>query len=171
MERVQKTVDRFIACDGMEFDGADKCLAHEREQRSVLYAEIQVLRMNIKELKRVVTEAMMRARLAKIDADSAMLYRSAGLKAKREWHEKMIAYYDMCIEARNQRGKLREARRGLSIKTDYAYQWFGDLKRKSSIAKLERRKKSLMWRRDNTPDKWRTPNKIRVNKLPKEEQQ
>lgn len=170
MERVQKTVDRFIACDGTEFDDADKCLAHEREQRALLEYEIHQLRREIKEQKWVVTEAMMKARLTKIEADKCARFRSAGLKAKREWHEKMIAYYDMCIEARNNKRRLREARRALSIKTDYAYQWFGDLKRKSSIAKLERRRKSLRWRQENTPDKWRTPNKIRCNKPPKEEQ-
>lgn len=36
-------------------------------------------------------------------------------------------------------------------------------------AKKERRQMSLRWRQENTPDKWRTHNKIRVSKQPKED--
>jgi hypothetical protein len=49
---------------------------------------------------------------------------------------------------------------------DNLYMWFGLHKKKSSVARLERRKRSLIFRRDHTPDQWRTPHKIRVSKLP-----
>lgn len=87
------------------------------------------------------------------------------------FHEKMIEYYKNKSDYDVCRFDLHLERRYLNELFNNSCLWFGDRKHKSKLAKDIRKKKSLRWRQDNTPDKWRTPNKIRVSKQPKEEQQ
>lgn len=90
---------------------------------------------------------------------------------KSKYCSLMAEYWRLVSEYNVKRRELYEVRRRIRIETDRLYMWFGHYKKKSSVARLERKRRSARWRQENTPDKWSTPNKIRVSKLQKEEQQ
>lgn len=165
MTSKQVTVTKYIACDDKEFNDIHECLAYEQEKAVELEVEIRRYRGLITSLKEKANESRLKFRLAQCEANEALKDGKIITfhKMMAEYYEGKIHYLyitsDLCIE-----------RRYLNKLINKYYLWFGRLKHKSTEAKAERRKKSLRWRQENTPDKWRTPNKIRVNKLPKEEQ-
>ena len=157
-------VIRYYSCDGKEFAYEDVCLQYEKELKQKLEDDIQKQRIQIRRLKTEKNECRLQFLIDKCDAIS-YLY-SAGNKIG--YHKKMAAYYDGKDDYKLIESDLTDAYQDINILYDRAYLWFGAHKHKSRLAKEERRKKSLHWRRENTPDKWRTPNKIRVSKLQKE---
>lgn len=166
MTTKQVTVTKYVSCSGVEFDNALKCENYESNLRIELHGDMYELRKRINELKEEINEHRIKAQLARLDA----------LKLKREcvitamdrsrFCKLMADHFCHVSEYNQKRRKLFEARRALSMITDNLYMWYGEYARKSSVARLERRKCSYMWRREHTPDQWRTPHKIRVSKLP-----
>lgn len=170
MTTKEVTVTKYIACDEQEFITRAECEAHEREVRNLVEHELYELLVTKRQFKYAINEARIKARIAWIDAQKwEMGTRSA--KGKSQYHALMADHWNMTSVYNAKRRELREVRRKISIATDRLYMWFGLHKKKSWVAKLERRRRSDEWRKANTPDKWRTPNKIRVSKPPKEEQQ
>lgn len=165
MEIRRIEVCRYYACDGKVFDDADKCLAYEREIRVELDEKIHKRRCEIITLKEQADELRLRFSVAKCDALLAL--NTGGV---RTFHKKMYEYYEGKSVYNVRRATLHSERVLLNRLLDKSYLWFKDRKHKSMYAKKERRQMSLRWRQENTPDKWRTPNKIRVSKQPKEEQ-
>lgn len=165
MESRKVEVIHFFACDGKEFSNIDECLAYERKVREALEYAIPESRMKIKDLKRKANTYRLQFLVAKCDALDAL---NDGKMIT--FHEKMIEYYINKKDYANCKFDLFFERRHLNELINNSCLWFGDRKHKSKLAKSIRRKKSLRWRQENAPDKWRTPNKIRVSKLPKEEQ-
>jgi TfoX/Sxy family transcriptional regulator of competence genes len=147
-------VIRYYACDGKEFDNGDKCLAYEREKCVQLDSEISVMREKIRSLKDRANESRLRFHLARLDAYDAL---SGGHVIA--FHMKMIEFYKGKLDYNANKSNLYVERRHLNELLNKAYLWFGERKHKSKSAKQERRKKSLRWRQENTPDKWRTPPK------------
>jgi len=164
MTTKQATVTKYISCDGGEFNERSECEAHERETRKLLENQAWELLQKKRELKYAINEARIKARLARLDAEKQKAEaRSAMGKSK---HCKLMSDYWGFVSVYNiKRSELREARRSTSMVIDNLYMWFGLHKKKSSVARFERRKRSLEFRREHTPDQWRTPNKIRVSKL------
>ena len=162
MQRVE--VIQYRAVDGKLFDNIDKCLAYEREKRSELDYEIHKRRLKIITLKEQANKLRLQFCLAKCDAQIAL---NGGNKII--FHMKMIEYYKGKVDYGCSKSDLYYNRKVLNELLDQSYLWFGDEKHKSKFAKNERRHKSLRWRQENTPDKWRTPIKIRVSKLLKED--
>jgi len=166
MTTKQVTVTKFVSCSGVEFDNPVECESYESNLRSELHGDRYELRKRINELKEEINECRIKAQLARLDA----------LKLKREcvitamdrsrFCKLMADHFCHVSEYNQKRRKLFEARRALSMITDNLYMWYGEYARKSSVARLERKRKSDMWRREHTPDQWRTPHKIRVSKLP-----
>jgi hypothetical protein len=157
-------VTRYFSCDGKEFAFSDACREYERELKVQIYYEICKSRVKIKTLKQKANEKRLQFLVAKLDAIDASNDGKAIL-----FHEKMIEYYKAKTEYHVYESDLHFERIRLSEFTDKFYMWFGEMKHKSEFAKQNRREKSLHWRKENTPDKWRTPYKIRVSKLPKED--
>lgn len=168
MTTKQVTVTKYVACDGQEFDTLDGCKAHEREVWNILENDVYQLRLDKRELLYAINEARINARISLNEAKrmKKSTARSAGGKA--EYCEMMAKYWRFTLEYNVKRRELYVLRRKASIAIDNLYMWFGHHKKKSSVARLERKKRSSEWRSENTPDKWSTPNKIRVNKLPQE---
>ena len=84
--------------------------------------------------------------------------------SKSEYCKLMHDYWKFTSEYNVKRRELFEVRRKISMATDNLYKWFGLRKKQSSIARLERKRRSLRWRSEHTVDKWRTPHKILVDK-------
>lgn len=165
MTTKQVTVTKYIACDGRELDTSDRCMAHERETRNVLEHDVYQMRLDMRELMYAINEARINARISMVEAQRLKSeVRSA--KGKSEYCKMMSEYWRFTSEYNIKRRELFVIRRKVSMAIDNLYMWFGLHKKKSSVARLERRKRSLMFRRDHTPDQWRTPHKIRVSKLP-----
>lgn len=162
LKRVE--VIRYLSCDGKEFDNHDKCLAYEREKCVQLDCEIASMRGKIRRLKDEANESRLRFRLARLDAYDALRGGSV-----ITFHMKMIEFYKGKVDYNINKSNLYVGRRHLNELLNKAYLWFGERKHKSKFAQQERRKKSLRWRQENTPNKWRTPIKIRVSKLHKED--
>lgn len=158
-------VSRYYSCDGKEFAYEDVCLQYEKELKQKLEDDIQKQRIQIRNLKIEKNEYRLQFLIDKCDAFN-YLYDACN---KIGYHKKMAAYYDGKDDYKLVVSDLVDAYENINILYDRAYLWFGTHKHKSRLAKEERRKKSLRWRQENTPDKWRTPNKIRVSKLPKED--
>lgn len=168
MTTKEVTVTKYIACDEQEFITRPECEAHEREVRNLLEHEVYELRGDKRKLLFAINEARIKARIAWIDAQKwKMETRSAMGKSK--YHTLLSNYWQQTSAYNAKRRELRDVRRRISVSTDRLYMWFG-LHTRSWVARLERKRRSEEWRKANTPDKWRTPNKIRVSKLPKEEQ-
>lgn len=165
MTTKQVTVTKYVACDGAEFGTLSECAAHEREVRNDLESNVYQLQLDKRELLYTINEARIKARISLNEAERLRsVARSAIGKSE---HCKMMAEYWRLTSVYNvNRRELREVRRRISVSTDRLYMWFGLRKKQSSIARLERRKCSYMWRREHTPDQWRTPHKIRVSPHP-----
>ena len=155
---------QYRAADGKLFDSSDKCLAYERDKRMELDYEIHKQRLQIITLKEQTNKLRLQFCLAKCDAQIAL---SSGEKII--FNMKMIEYYKGKVDYNCSKSDLYYRRKLLNELLDQSYLWFGDKKHKSKFAKNERRHKSLRWRQENTPDKWRTPIKIRVSKQQKED--
>lgn len=169
MTTTQVMVTKYIACDDQEFITRQECEAHEREVRNLLEHEVYELRGDKRKLLFVVNEARIKARIAWIDAQKWKQETRSAL-GKSKYHMLMSDHWNQTSIYNAKRRELREVRRRISVSTDRLYMWFG-LHTRAWIAKLERRRRSEEWRKANTPDKWRTPYKIRVSKQPNEEQQ
>lgn len=165
MTAKQVTVTKYVSCDDVEFDSCDECAAHERETRNLLEHQAWELLRKKRELKFAINEARIKARLARLDAEKQKAETRSAM-GKSKYCKLMSDYWGFVSVYNIKRRELFEARRNTSIVIDNLYMWFGLHKKKSSVARLERRKRSLAFRRDHTPDQWRTPNKIRVSKLP-----
>lgn len=168
MTTKEVTVTKYIACDKQEFITRAECEAHEREVRNLLEHEVYDQRGVKRQLLFAINEARIKARIAWIDAQKWKTETRSAM-GKSKYHILMADYWNRTSVYNAKRRELREVRRSLSVSTDRLYMWFG-LHKKSWVAKLERRRRSEEWRKANAPDKWRTPNKIRVSKQPKEEQ-
>jgi hypothetical protein len=163
MECRKVEVTRYYAIDGKQFDDAAECLTYEREKSMELCAAINANRARITILRERANECRLRLCVAKYDALIAL-----GRGERILFHMKMIEYYKGKTDYSSSRVNLYAERRRLNELLDKAYLWFG-CKNKSRLSKKERREKSLRWRSEHTPDEWRTPNKIRVSKQPKED--
>ena len=158
-------VTKYISCDGGEFNTRSECEAHEYKTRNLLEHNVWELQGKKRELLCAINEARINARIAWLDAQKLKpVARSA--MGKSEYCELMSDYWRFVSVYNTRRRELYELRRKISFATDNLYMWYGFHRKKSSVARLERRKRSLAWRREHTPDQWRTPNKIRVSKLP-----
>lgn len=157
------TVTKYIACDGQEFDTHDVCFAHEREVMNMLENDVYQLQCEMRKLLYAINDARINARISWIDAQK--LKPTGGAREKCEYCALMSSYWSRTADYNVRRRELFEVRRKISIEIDNLYMWFGHHKKKSSVARLERKRRSDVWRQENTPDKWRTPNKIRVGKL------
>lgn len=166
MTSKQVTVTKYIACDDKEFNNIDECRAYEMEKRVKLKDEICKQRVLIASLKEKANESRLKFHLAHCEAYNALNYGKM-----MTFHKRMAEYYEGKMQYIYHKSDLCIERRYLNKLINKYCLWFGGMRHKSTEAKAERREKSLRWRQENTPDKWRTPNKIRVNKLPKEEQQ
>ena len=165
MTTKQVTVMKYISCDGGEFDKRSECEAQEREVLNLLECQALELLRKKRELKYAINEARIKARLSRLDAEKQKAETRSAM-GKSKYFKLMSDYWGFVSVYNIKRRELFEARRSLSMVIDNQYMWFGLHKKKSSVARLERRKRSLAWRREHTPDQWRTPNKIRVSKLP-----
>lgn len=161
----QVTVTMYVACDNKQFDIRSECEAHEREIRNLLEHEAWELLRKKRELRYAINEARIKARLARLDAEKQKAEARSAM-GKSKYCKLMSDYWGFISVYNIKRRELFEVRRKISITNDNLYMWFGLHKNKSSVARLERINRSLMWRREHTPDQWRTPNKIRVSKLP-----
>jgi Ca2+-dependent lipid-binding protein len=152
---------RYYACDGTVFGEESKCYNYEKELKRNLYAEIKDNQIEICKLKIEMNKTRLQFLVDRCDALEAV--------NKVAFHEKMADYHKGKIDYQIVESDLKDARMEIRRLYDEAYEWFGTSAGKSRIAKKERSDKSLRWRQENTPDKWRTPNKIRVSKQPKED--
>ena len=166
----QVAVTKYVACDDQEFDTHADCESHEREVRCLLEHEVKRLLGEMRELKYAINEARIRAQIELLHAQK-LKPEARSARDKSQYCTLMSNYWHHTSEYNVKRCELYRVRRMMSMTIDNLYQWFGHHRKKSSVARLERRRRSCAWRQENTPDKWRTPNKILVNKLPKEEQQ
>lgn len=158
-------VTKYISCDGEVFNTRSECEAHERETRNLLEHNVWELQGKKRELLCAINEARINARIAWLDAQK--LKPEARSAMGKSEYCKLMSYYWRFVSVYNtRRRELYELRRKISFAMDNLYMWYGFHRKKSSVARLERRKRSLAFRRDNTPDQWRTPHKIRVSKLP-----
>lgn len=166
MTTKQVTVTKYVSCSGVEFDNALECKNYESNLRRELHGDRYGLQKRIYELKEEINECRINAQIARLDAEK--LKRECVITAmdKARFCKLMADHFQYVSEYNQKRRKLREARRALSMITDNLYMWYGEYARKSSVARLERRRKSEQFRHEHTPDQWRTPHKIRVSKLP-----
>ena len=169
MTTKQVTVTKYVSCNGVEFDNKFECENYESNLKMELQDEEFKFKKKINELEEEVNECRINAQLAKLDAEKQKAEARSAM-GKSRFCKLMADHFQHVSEYNQKRRKLREVRRALSMIIDNQYMWFGFKSRRSSVARLERKKRSLAWRREHTPDQWRTPNKIRVSKLPKEKQ-
>lgn len=168
MTTKQVTVTKFISCDGMEFGTRQECEAREREVRNLLEHDLWEQWHKGRELKNTINEARINAQITLLDAQELKLKAMSAMQ-KSKYHKLMVNYWAYTSAYNVKLRELYEVRRKMSMIIDSLYMWFGSHKKKSSTARVERRRRSHAWRVANTPDKWRTPNKIRVSKQPKED--
>lgn len=164
MKTVKVEVTHYVACDGREFDDYDMCLAYESERRMRLIDDVRHNRESVRTLKEFANQCRLQFLLAQVEAQDA-----AFVGDRPTYHKKMYDYYANKKAYNGYISSLSSARNTLNRLLDQSYIQFGDRNRSSSAAKKERREKSKRWRETNTPDKWRTPNKIRVSKQPAKE--
>lgn len=169
MTTKEVTVTKYIACDNKEFITRQDCWAYERDMRNLYEQRMYELRGDKRKLLYEVNEARIKARIAWLDAQKLKLRNSSAMN-KSKYHALLSNYWQQISVYNTKRCELRDVRSRVSTIADRLYIWFGLHKKKSHVARLERRHRSEAWRKENTPDKWRTPNKIRVSKQPKEEQ-
>lgn len=170
MTTKQVTVTKYISCDGNEFNTCQDCEEHERGTCDLLECQVRELLGKKRELRYAINEARIKARIARLDAEK--LKPEARSSAGKSKYCKMMSeywalvYWALVHVYNVKRRELNDVRRTMSMVIDNLYMWFGRHKKQSAIARLERRRRSDMWRREHTPDQWRTPIKIRVSKLP-----
>lgn len=166
MTTKQVTVTKYVSCSGIEFDNELECANYESNLRVELQRDVYEHLKKINELKEEINECRIKAQIARLDAEK--LKRECVITAmdRSRFCKLMADHFCHVSEYNQKRRKLFEARSVLGMITDNLYMWYGEYARKSSVARLERRRKSDMWRREHTPDKWKTPHKIRVSKLP-----
>ena len=165
MTTKQVTVTKYVSCSGIEFDNELECANYESNLRCELQQDVYEHLKKINELKEEIDECRIKAQLARLDAEKLKGLSVSAIDKSRFC--KLMADHFMYVSEYNQkRRKLFEVRRALSMIIDNQYMWFGFKKRRSSVARLERKRMSLRWRSEHTPDQWRTPHKIRVSKLP-----
>ena len=164
MTTKQVTVTKYVACDGSEFGTINECAAHERQLRNELEHDVYQLQLDKRELLYAINEARIKARIS-LNAAERLKYVARSAMGKCECCKMMAEYWRLTSVYNVKRRELHELRRNVSMMNDKLYDWFGLRKKQSSIARLERRKCSAMWRQEHTPDQWRTPHKIRVSKL------
>ena len=164
MTTKQVTVVKYVSCSGVEFNSKLECKNYEDNLRVELQRDVYEHLKKINELKEEVNECRIKAKLARLDAERQK--RMCVTAMDRSLFCTLMADHFKYVSEYNQkRHKLHEVRRALSMIIDNQYMWFGFKSRRSSVARLERKKRSLAWRREHTPDQWRTPHKIRVSKL------
>lgn len=163
MTTKQVTVTKYVSCSGVEFDAAIECETYESNLRRELHGDRYELRKRVSELKEEVNECRIKAQIARLDAEKLKRLSVSAIDKSR-FFKLMADHFCHVSEYNQKRRKLFEARRALGMITDNLYMWYGEYARKSSVARLERKRKSDMWRREHTPDQWRTPHKIRVSK-------
>lgn len=151
MESKRVEVIRYYACDGTVFSEGNRCLEYEKELRRRLYVEIQDQQIEINRLKIEKNKTRLQFLVDKCDALEAV--------NKIVFHERMADYHRGKVDYQIIDSDLQDAYREIHMLYDKAYEWFGSSVGKSRIAKKERRDRSLRWRQENTPDKWRTPPK------------
>lgn len=165
MMTAQVMVTKYIACDDQEFITCSECEAHEREVRNLVEHQLYELRCEKRKVRFAINEARIKARIARLDAENQKAEAMSAM-GKSKYCTLMSDYWQQTSAYNAKRREMFELRRKIGIATDRLYMWFGLHKKKSLVAKLERRRRSEEWRKANTPDKWRTPNKIRVSELP-----
>lgn len=170
MTTKQVTVTKYISCDGQEFDTQAECVAHERETRKFLEDKLYEFRCKKLALLEAINDSRINARILHLEIQKQKLKTRNDI-GKSEYYKQLSTYWRFVSEYNTRRRTLSTLRRGIRDITNDLYKWFGRCKKKSSIARLERKEKSLRWRQENAPDKWRTPNKIRVSKLQQKEEQ
>ena len=168
MTTKQVTVTKYISGDGGEFDTRSECEAHERETRNILEHQAWELLRQKRELRYAINEARINARIARLDAEKLKPTARSAM-GKSEYFKLMSDYWRLTSVCNVRRRELFEVRRRISMVNDNLYLWFGLRKKQSSVARLERKRRSFAWRREHTPDQWRTPHKIRVSKPPAKE--
>ena len=153
MTTKQVTVTKYISCDGREFNESSECEAHEREIRGLLeYQERELFRKK-RELMCAINEARINARIARLDAENQKHEAISAIDKSK--YCKLMSDYWVHVSIYNiKRSELRELRSNMSIVTDNLYMWFGLRKKKSSFARLERRRRSLDWRNDHPQEQW-----------------
>lgn len=161
----QVMATKYVACNGVEFDNGLECENYESNLRVELQRDVLEHLKKINELKEEVNMLRINAQLAKLDAEKQKRMCVTAMDRSR-FCTLMADHFKYVSEYNQKRRKLFEVRRALSMIIDNQYMWFGFKSQRSSVARLERKKRSLAWRREHTPDQWRTPNKIRVSKLP-----
>ena len=166
MTTKQVTVVKYVACNGVAFDDKHECENYESNLKVDMQRDVFNLMSRIKDLKEEINEARINSQLARLDAEKVKRECAITAMDKAKYCELMARHFRHVGDYNQKRRKLWETRRALSMIIDNQYMWFGKKSRRSSVARLERKRKSDMWRRENTPDKWRTPHKIRVSKLP-----
>ena len=165
MTTKQKTVTMYVACNGVEFPSQYECENYESNLKVELQRDVFNHMERIKDLKEEVNEARINSQLARFDAEKVKRECVVTAMDRAKFCELMARHFRYVSDYNQKRRKLWEMRRALSMIIDNQYMWFGKKSRRSSVARLERKRKSEMWRRENTPDKWRTPHKIHVSKL------
>lgn len=158
-------VTRYISCDGGEFNTRSECEAHERETRNLLEHNVWELQGKKRELLCAINEARINARIAWLDARK-LKPEARSAMGKSEYCKLMSDYWRFVSVYNTRRRELHELRQRIGFATDNLYMWYGFHRKKSSVARLERKKRSLAWRREHTQDQWTTPHKILVSKLP-----
>ena len=169
MTTTQVTITKYIACDDQEFISRSECEDHEREVRKLVEEEVYELLCEKRKLRYAINEARIKAMLKKLDAEQ-LKQEARSANVKSEYCKLMSEYYGFIHVYKIKQRELFEARRSMRIIADKMYMWFGLRKKQSSIARSERNMRSALWRKEHTPDKCTTSNKIRVNKPQKEEQ-
>ena len=146
-------VTRYYACDGKEFACADLCSAYEKSFQVKLERDIRYMQYEIRKLKEEKNQLRLQFSVAKFDAFEALCKGD-----KVGYHNKMTDYYKGKVSYQLAASNLKESYEVVNRLYNRAYEWFGTHKHKSNSARIERRQRSLRWRQENTPDKWRTSN-------------
>ena len=148
MTTKQVTVTKYISCDGREFNERSGCEKYERDTREILEHQAWELFKKRRELKYAINEARINARIARLDAENLKAEaRSATDKSK---YYKLMSDYWVHVSIYNiKRRELYELRSNMRVVADNLYMWFGLRKKKSSFARIERRNRSLAFRREH----------------------
>lgn len=146
-------VTHYYACDGKEFACVDLCSEYEKALEAKLERDIHYMQNKIRRLKEEKNRLRLQFSVAKCDAFDALCKGN-----KIEYHDKMADYYKGKVDYQLVVSDLKETYRIVHRLYNRSYEWFLTHKHKSNLARTERKKKSLRWRQENTPDKWRTPN-------------
>ena len=153
MTTKQVTVTKYISCDGREFNELSECVAHEREIRELLEHQAYELLCKYRKLKYAINEARIKARIARLDAENQKAEARSAID-KSKYCNLMSDYWVHVSIYNTKRRELRDLRSAMSVVADNLYVWFGLHKKKSALARLKRRKRSLDWRSDHQKEQW-----------------